>query len=375
MMDARNSRPNYIDAAGNYIGDACGNGGMSKELELESKKILLHNLQKLEMSGMRINIERPCLGTPLWELQYEYEQLKTMKDSFTRVSQMKNAINIVATVIKVIGTKLSIRLEGWDTFIAKQLEEGAYDMTLEQIYRNIFGRKGPPSPWMSIALLVCGSACAFHWRASGTPLLPNQGGGFGNILGPLLGLMRGGGGGGAGGGNGGGWRNTNSSPTPATGAQVQGLRAPTPPPSMLSPPVMPGLLQSRPQTTGDVGVHANVQVDTTRKQDVGSYEREERTRNRHGDHGHHRDHRRHNSSADRDTKQPYETVTANRDQQHVDHSHTGGSHTYPRQHAQVPRAPTSQAAAAAVPPPPPPPSQATPIINATKRVPIQPAIL
>jgi hypothetical protein len=63
-------------------------------------------------------------------------------------------------------------LEGWTEFVMQQLDSGAFDMSLEQLYRA-FWRRGAPSPWLAVTVLIVVSGIMYHMKNTGQVVVAN----------------------------------------------------------------------------------------------------------------------------------------------------------------------------------------------------------
>ena len=219
------------------------------EVERENKMELLIELQKLQSMGTTLSFPL-SMDEPEWKLKHELERHLAHQTLVQRITLVKGILKVGSMIIRILCSSF-LGLEGWDLFIAKELDSGKYDTSLEQVYRQLFG-KGTPNPWISLGLLIVGSAIAFHVGS----LMSNQSQGSGpaSFISNILTSLFGGSSSGAGGGGGMGLpmafignmlRNAGGGAAPAAGggatpaSPVAPLRAPPVPP--IRPPTPPDL--------------------------------------------------------------------------------------------------------------------------------------
>ena len=159
------------------------------EIERENKMELLIELEKLQAMGVMLSFSL-SMEEPEWKLKHELERHLAHQTLVQRVTLIKGMLKIGSIVIRILCSSF-LGLDGWDAFIAKELDSGKYDTSLEQVYRQLF-RKGTPNPWFSLGLLVIGSAIAFHVgsiMSNGQPAAGNSSGASGVIGGILTSLF------------------------------------------------------------------------------------------------------------------------------------------------------------------------------------------
>lgn len=171
------------------------------EIERENKMELLIELEKLQAMGVMLSFPL-SMDHPEWKLKHELERHLAHQTLVQRVTLVKGIMKLGSMVIRWMCSSF-LRLEGWDKYIAQELDTGRYDVSLEQVYRSIW-RKGTPNPWMNLGLLIIGSAIAFHVGsvATGGAATTNASGAPGGMIGNILSSLFGGGGGSASGGSG-----------------------------------------------------------------------------------------------------------------------------------------------------------------------------
>ena len=217
---------------------------------------LLIELQKLQAMGTTLSFPL-SMDEPEWKLKHELERHLAHQTLVQRITLVKGILKVGSMVVRILCSSF-LGLEGWDVFIAKELDSGKYDTSLEQVYRQMFG-KGTPNPWISLGLLIIGSAIAFHVGSLmnnqtqgngpasfvsgilsslfGSSTAGSSGGSFGGglpmaFLGNALRMAGSGSGSGGSGGSAGGAAIPPSSPPIVAPAQPQAppLRPPSPPP-------------------------------------------------------------------------------------------------------------------------------------------------
>ena len=122
---------------------------------------VLIELQKLRDAKVVLSLNAETLAhQPLWKLRHELERHLANQTLRKRVTLVKAGLKLGVMFIEKV-TKSFLRLDGWTAFVSGQLDTGQYDDSLEQIYRLMFS-SGQPNPWITIAMLIVGSAVAHH---------------------------------------------------------------------------------------------------------------------------------------------------------------------------------------------------------------------
>lgn len=250
--DRRSRHSRHSNGGGSYYRHRrSSNDSRLAEIERENKMELLIELEKLQAMGVMLSFPL-SMDNPEWKLRHELERHLAHQTLVQRITLVKGIMKLGSMVIRWLFSSF-LRLDGWDKFIGDELDSGKYDASLEQVYRSIW-RKGTPNPWVSLGLLVFGSAIAFHvgsvmsngQAATSGPSGP--GGMIGTILSSLFGNSGSGGGGGGGGLNplnlvSSVLRNAGSAPAPA-----RATTAPPPPPPMRAPSPPPSRPDAVPAT-------------------------------------------------------------------------------------------------------------------------------
>lgn len=217
-----------------------------RQITLDNKMEIIRELDKLAFGGVELSF-KPTLEMSEVKLRHELERHIANQTLVQRVAIVKGLMKVGAVIVEMVfGTFLKLR--NWSVHISRQLDSGQYDLTLEQVYRTIWKRSAP-NPWLSLAMLVVGSALMFHFGL--VPPEPSDGGGSsgggggGGGIGGMLGGMLGGGGGGLGGilgsvMSGLGNSNMRARRAPAPSATVAGDSVPAPAtraPEPVAPPL------------------------------------------------------------------------------------------------------------------------------------------
>lgn len=179
--------------------------GSSASRDIRREKARKHERRAYITELHKYNI--PFEGTEqTWELRSLLEGYNANQFLNQRVEMMKTFFRIGILIMErlVLWVAPRASLQGWASYVSDELSTGKYDLPLEQISRQ-FWNKGPPNPWLSMSLMVFGSAAVFLAGGRGS----NEGaGGGGNMLaGVLSSVMSMFGGGGGRGGGGGGFEN------------------------------------------------------------------------------------------------------------------------------------------------------------------------
>jgi len=184
-------------------------------------------MEKMKMQGIQLT-KNYTMDDSLVDIQYEFERHNLNLESIQKVETSKSYIRILAVVIVVINhfAGRHLKLVGWTEKLSRDLDNPKYFMALEEMCRSMH-RRGPPSPWIQLAIMFVSSIFVTHvnnqWGLglgggnsgggdgnSGGPGKPkDSGGGLGGLLGSLgginlgsvlgtVGSMFGAGGGGAG---------------------------------------------------------------------------------------------------------------------------------------------------------------------------------
>lgn len=130
--------------------------------EQNEKRDYLIGLEKLKQQGITLT-KQYTMNDPLVDIQYEFERHNTNMEGLRKVETSKSYIRISAVVIitanHFLGRKLA--LDGWLERLNAELESPKYFLPLEEMYRSMH-RRGPPSPWLSLAIMFASSLVFTH---------------------------------------------------------------------------------------------------------------------------------------------------------------------------------------------------------------------
>ena len=130
------------------------------DVEISNKRELIAELDKLALGGTLLAF-KPTMDHSVSELRHELERRLANTTLIQRVAFIKGIVKIIALVIELVLSTF-MRVKNWSVFITENLDTGAYDQSLEQIYRSLW-KRGAPSPWLNLGLLVIGSLLGFHF--------------------------------------------------------------------------------------------------------------------------------------------------------------------------------------------------------------------
>jgi hypothetical protein len=170
------------------------------KLKRENKRELLFQLRHLQELGIALTIP-VSMDTPEHELATEYERHMAHIHLKQRIGIMKGLVKFGVVMVRFgLGFFKVFRLEGWMEFVHAQLDSGAFDMALEQLYRA-FWRRGAPSPWLAITVLIVVSGVVYHMKNTGQMTVATSGNNSlmsslmslgGMVVGPLMSQLGGG---------------------------------------------------------------------------------------------------------------------------------------------------------------------------------------
>lgn len=147
------------------------------DVEISNKRELIAELDKLALGGTLLAF-KPTMDHSVSELRHELERRLANTTLIQRVAFIKGIVKIIALVIELVLSTF-MRVKNWSVFITENLDTGAYDQSLEQIYRSLW-KRGAPSPWLNLGLLVIGSLLGFHFFGMQPSNPPATGAGAGS---------------------------------------------------------------------------------------------------------------------------------------------------------------------------------------------------
>ena len=129
-------------------------------IELANKRELIAELDKLALGGTLLAF-KPTMDHSVAELRHELERRLANTTLVQRVACIKGLVKVIALVLELVLSTF-MRVKNWSVYITENLDTGAYDQSLEQIYRSIW-KRGAPSPWVNLGFLIVGSLLGFHF--------------------------------------------------------------------------------------------------------------------------------------------------------------------------------------------------------------------
>ena len=132
--------------------------------QIRMKKIeLLRKLSELKSKGYKLSKEY-SFESPIEEMEYEFDLLKSFADKRNGVKLYKNLIVNAASVTEFANDKydpFDFQLSGWSQHM--NVEVDSYEDVLEELYEKYKGKGNKMSPELKLGLLVLFSASAFHF--------------------------------------------------------------------------------------------------------------------------------------------------------------------------------------------------------------------
>jgi hypothetical protein len=141
--------------------------------EVRMKKIeLLRKLCEIKSKGFTLSKEYD-FSSPLEEMEYEYELLKSFADKRNGVKVVKNAILQFASVVEFVNDKydpFDFHLSGWTEHLT--VESDNWEDVLEELYEKYKGTGKKMAPELKLLYLIIISAAAFHFTKANTSHIP-----------------------------------------------------------------------------------------------------------------------------------------------------------------------------------------------------------
>jgi hypothetical protein len=135
---------------------------MSQEEEMEQKKQLLYQFERLEKKG--VPIRKFNLTSDLNEMKWEYERIKNQRDSDNAIKTYRKGLIVVTNVVEILNSKFDpfdIKLDGWSENIYDDIEE--YDDVFEELHDKYKG-KVKIAPELRLLGLLAGSGFMYHFQ-------------------------------------------------------------------------------------------------------------------------------------------------------------------------------------------------------------------
>ena len=135
---------------------------MSHEEELEQKKQLLYQFERLEKKG--IPIRKFNLNSDLNEMKWEYERIKNQRDTDKAIGTYRKGLVVFTNIVEILNSKFDpfdVKLDGWSESIYDDIEE--YDDVFEELHDKYKG-KVKVAPELRLLGLLAGSGFMFHFQ-------------------------------------------------------------------------------------------------------------------------------------------------------------------------------------------------------------------
>lgn len=135
---------------------------LSQEEELQQKKQLLYQFERLEKKG--VPIRKFNLNSDLNEMKWEYERIKNQRDTDKAISTYRKGLVVFTNVVEILNSKFDpfdVKLDGWSESIYDDIEE--YDDVFEELHDKYKG-KVKVAPELRLLGLLAGSGFMFHFQ-------------------------------------------------------------------------------------------------------------------------------------------------------------------------------------------------------------------
>ena len=95
------------------------------------------------------------------DLEFILDRTLSVREKQKRVDNIRKGVGFATFVLEKILAKMlpSLHLDGWSQSLMEELASDTHEDTLEQVYRKTF-RHGPSNVWLSLAIIVLGTAVA-----------------------------------------------------------------------------------------------------------------------------------------------------------------------------------------------------------------------
>lgn len=135
---------------------------MSHEEELQQKKQLLYQFERLEKKG--IPVRKFNLNSDLNEMKWEYERIKNQRDTDNAIKTYRKGLVVFTNIVEILNSKFDpfdIKLDGWSESVYDDVEE--YDDVFEELHDKYRG-KVKIAPELRLLGLLAGSGFMFHFQ-------------------------------------------------------------------------------------------------------------------------------------------------------------------------------------------------------------------
>jgi hypothetical protein len=178
---SKNDNPRYSESRSNYEEIPITRNEQPEKIqvkpltvqEIRMRKIeLLRKLCEIKSKGFTLSKEYD-FNSPLEEMEYEYELLKSFADKRNGVKVVKNAILQFASVVEFVNDKydpFDFHLSGWTEHLT--VESDNWEDVLEELYEKYKGTGKKMAPELKLLYLIIISAAAFHFTKANTSHIP-----------------------------------------------------------------------------------------------------------------------------------------------------------------------------------------------------------
>jgi hypothetical protein len=154
------------------------------ERQYQERQALLHELRRLEMSGVKLTKEF-TMADSIESMEFELERHNMASETSTNVDMMSDGIKMVLSAIEMMNRKYGkgvVNLNGWSSNLTKDMHR--FRGPLSRIYKRVWRRGMRPSPFVELGMLILGSAFVHHFSNNSSGGLMSAGiGGLGAMLG------------------------------------------------------------------------------------------------------------------------------------------------------------------------------------------------
>ena len=137
---------------------------MSHEEELQQKKQLLYQFERLEKKG--IPVRKFNLNSDLNEMKWEYERIKNQRDTDNAIKTYRKGLVVFTNIVEILNSKFDpfdIKLDGWSESLHENLND--YDDVFEELHEK-YKTRAKIAPELRLLMMLGGSAVMFHMTQS-----------------------------------------------------------------------------------------------------------------------------------------------------------------------------------------------------------------
>jgi hypothetical protein len=134
----------------------------SEEDDLLARRSALLDLQRLELSGIRLT-KQWTLDDSRADLELEVRRHTLAMDEAANVNMMRDGMRLTVTGIEMINNRIGLMdLEGWSSEVCRDMTR--FDSNLSRLYRKYWRRSASTSPEWDICLALAGSMGFHHMK-------------------------------------------------------------------------------------------------------------------------------------------------------------------------------------------------------------------